>query len=168
MARNATVLAGTYEPREDVPRVRGECPDYRPCDRVRCTMNMYRQDEPPGRPAIERVPRTDAGYTRSVKGDLAQGRGNPPRIDTSAPWLTHPPPPSCALDVAENGVRRNSELAAIVDLHRTLIAKMVKRALVAYRNAGGDPQGLIVEQGSANTNLGSAQDYGTPNVPVKR
>jgi hypothetical protein len=141
--RNAWALRGSWEPRTDVPRTRGECPDYRPCDRIRCAMHLWIDLEPTGRPGLARVPRDAKGRTLAVAGDMANGERSKARIDNSAPWLEHPLRPSCALDLADRGPSDNLKLATATGRHRTLVARIVRRAVQSLALRGVNTEDLM-------------------------
>lgn len=132
--RTARTLAGSYEPVTSVPPTRGDCPTERPCVHLRCVYSLYREDEPAGRPGLSDCPRNAHGYTVSHGGDL--GGENQPRIDPRAPWLRHPLPPSCALDVADEGIHDNLSLGLVMSKHRTLVARLVVRACRSLAERG--------------------------------
>lgn len=76
--------AGTFEPRSDVPRTRGDCiGGQRPCPHVRCSQHLWLVD------GNDRPGRRGKGY--AVPPTTIEPR-----------WLESPTPPSCALDVADD------------------------------------------------------------------
>jgi hypothetical protein len=121
----------------NVPRTRGECPDYRPCDRIHCREHLWRVDssDRPGRPSLSKVPRLGkkptsgrGGWTVSVKGHM----GNERSTTLEPLWLTNPAAPSCALDLAQAAAGKgmtNGEIAEALGRHRTLTARAWKLAL---------------------------------------
>lgn len=136
--RDAFALKGTFEARADVPATRAQCPstEHELCPHVRCRANLVRQDEPSGRPGLASVERDRAtGFTKSQRGDMASGKGNPPRIEPL--WLVGGcVPDSCALAVADRGVHSNIDLSRVIRKHRTLTVRIVKRALASMARRG--------------------------------
>lgn len=130
--RAASALTGSYEPRTDVPRTRGDCPDYRPCDRVRCRHFLWLNTDPAGRPGLADVPRDVVGRTISVRGDFGPKRD--PELEPR--WLEHPPPPSCALDVADGGMHSATQVGDALGRHVTLAARAIREALANLRDRG--------------------------------
>lgn len=145
----------SWTPRLDVPRTRAECPPYRPCDRIRCRQNLFRDDQPAGRPSLSRVERNEKGRVVRQLGNLGeQAGGNPPCVDARAPWLQNLP--SCALDVAESGAAIGlAELGALMNRHRTLVARLLKAAAksLAAKGVTADDLMLLIEHKPANGNL---------------
>ena len=88
------------------------------------------------------VPRDpDTGLTIRTLGKL--GDKNPPTIDGAAPWLQHPAPASCALDLADRGKLDNTELGVELRRHRTLIAKLVIRAIASAKAKGLESADIV-------------------------
>lgn len=142
--RAARTLLGSFTPEPGVPRTRGDCPPERflyGCSYLSCRAHLWRQDDPPGRPGLSKVPRGAQGRTLSVKGFIEPE--NAPVVDSAAPWLAHPLQPSCALDVADGGIHGNQALGVVMRRHRTLVARLVRQACASLKAKGHTANDLL-------------------------
>ncbi len=112
------------ELRDDVPRIREECPLERPCPHVRCEMHLWRADPMP------------------QPGRLAPGASarplRPPELEPR--WLEWPTPMSCALDDAESHPHQLQDLAIVgerIGRDGDTAGKYVKRALAKVGTVEG-------------------------------
>jgi len=151
VARN---LVGTFEPRPGTPGTRGNCPPDRHetgCPYVRCRYHLWRIDggvdgERAGRPGLGQVPRNRRGLTLRVLGDVGELDRAGTTLDPR--WLEHPLPPSCALDVADQGAHSNEDVGAVINRHRTLVARVNDAGCRNVRDAGGDVRLLVRDRGA--------------------
>jgi len=140
--RAARVLVGTWEPKNGVPATRADCPPDREqvgCPFYRCRHFLWRRDEPPGRPGLSAVPRDAAGLTIQVFGDM----GPKAEPDLEPRWLETPLPPSCSLDVADKGQHTTPDLEEATGRHRTLTARVLRRAIASLKRRGITANDLI-------------------------
>lgn len=133
--RAARALVGTWSPSDAPrPRTRGECDPMRHvegCRFPRCRHFLWRVEEPAGRPGLSAVPRDQRGWTERVLGEM--GPRSPMQLEPR--WLEGGTlPPSCALDVADKGPHTTEALVPATNRHRTLTARLIRRALARMRD----------------------------------
>jgi len=112
------------ELRRDVPATRADCPKTRPCGHVRCREHLW----------------VSLGNER--RGRTAKGYRMAPELFPG--WLEDPPPPSCALDIAES-VKPGEEadlsvlaqaLRKTEDWVRRLLRRAIRKAPEVMRSKG--------------------------------
>lgn len=148
--RAARVLAGTFEPTPGVPATRADCPPERHttgCPYVRCRYHLWRIDggadgERPGRPGLSSVPRDQRGLTTRMLGEA--GDLERPGTTLIPRWLEHPLPASCALDESQRA-QTNEEVGVKLQRHRTLVGRVLRRALEEIKERGYDVRWMLEE-----------------------
>lgn len=141
-----------WMPDGKTPKSRSECPDTSVvmCGAIHCRFHLLRIDgaDRAGRPSIREVKRDARGWTIAEQGDLGDERA----ATTLEPrWLTEHGEfrfaETCALDVAARGPQTNEEIAAATARHRTLVARLVRRAIRIARERGVTAEGLRLAAG---------------------
>lgn len=147
---NLTVVTHPqFTPLPGVPPTLADCPTG-VCPFVRCRHHLWRIDseDRSGRPGIAHVPRGERGRTISAPGHAGDERAP---TTLSARWLEDPIPESCALRLAAQGPRDNTEVGHALGRHRTLAALIVKQAIRKFVANGGTEEGLnaLIEEEEA-------------------
>lgn len=149
-----------FVPRLDVPKTRADCPperfDLGYCDRIRCRMNLAREDEPAGRPGLSKVARTKANAGRTVAQPGKLGVQKP----TLDPIWLHEGAEICALDAADRAAARGvplsaAEIGVMFRRDASMIRKLARRAVLKLKAAGvtlaewlelTDPEGVAADR----------------------
>jgi hypothetical protein len=132
-----------WEPEHDVPATRADCPDLTNaiCPHYRCRYHLARIDacDRSGRPSLADLPRDERGWTIKQTGSLGDERKTTldPWIWINADGTQKEKAFSCALQVVDVlGKRNNEQAGAVVNRHRTLIARELKSALISAVESG--------------------------------